>query len=123
MSRRREPVIDRLMRYIETDANGCWLWTSVCYPTGYARLDVDGTSKRAHRLMYEESVGPIPDGLTLDHNCHNADLGCPGGYSCHHRRCVNPAHLEPVTNLENHRRRAGRKGNQTIVRGNARGAA
>lgn len=47
----------------------------------------------AHRVVYEALVGPIPDGLQLDHVCRN-------------RACVNPAHLEPVTALENTRRSA-----------------
>jgi hypothetical protein len=45
----------------------------------------------AHRFAYLEFVGPIPDGLVLDHLCRN-------------KKCVNPDHLEPVTNAENLRR-------------------
>lgn len=40
-------------------------------------------------------------GLDLDHECHNRDLTCPGGPSCLHRRCVNPAHLRPATRQVN----------------------
>lgn len=40
---------------------------------------------------------PIPDDLQIDHLCHTDDPGCLGGNDCPHRRCVNPAHLEPVT--------------------------
>lgn len=56
---------------------------------------------RAHRLSYELYVGPIPEGLQIDHTCHNADESCKGGSSCLHRRCVNPAHLEAVTQFVN----------------------
>ena len=66
----------------------CWRWTAAMYVTGYGLFHVDGKTRRAHRLAYEELVGPIPEGLHLDHLCRN-------------RWCVNPAHLEPVTNREN----------------------
>jgi hypothetical protein len=46
---------------------------------------------RAHRVAYEALIGPIPDGLQLDHLCRN-------------RACVNPLHTEPVTQIENIRR-------------------
>ena len=55
----------------------------------------------AHRWAYEAFIGPIPDGYQLDHLCHTNDAGCPGGPDCGHRRCCNPAHLEPVTASEN----------------------
>jgi hypothetical protein len=55
----------------------------------------------AHRFACELAKGPIPEGLRVDHLCHNQDSTCPGGETCEHRRCVNPAHLEPVTQREN----------------------
>lgn len=68
-------------------SSGCWVYT------GYLN---DGYGyhggKLAHRLSYEELVGPIPEGLEIDHLCRNPP-------------CVNPAHLEPVTRAENIRRR------------------
>ncbi len=84
----------------------CWLWTGGSNGLGYGRFAIrlSGESIRqiyAHRFAYELIVGPIPDGLTLDHLCHNADETCLGGTSCLHRRCVNPAHLEPATSREN----------------------
>ena len=59
---------------------GCWNWQGRMQPTGYGRFG----RPFAHRYYYELLVGPIPEGLQIDHLCRN-------------RGCVNPAHLEPVT--------------------------
>jgi len=86
----------------KTAPGGCWLWTANLDPHGYGRctatLREDGTRRSglAHRWAYEDTHGPIPDELPLDHVCHSNDKACPGGDTCPHRRCVNPAHLEPV---------------------------
>lgn len=62
---------------------------------GYIDLNIDsGRGLRAHRVVYEQVVGPIPDGLVLDHLCRV-------------RCCCNPDHLEPVTHIENIMRGAG----------------
>lgn len=74
---------------VEVTATGCWRWLGHCLSSGYGRVGARGIL--AHRLAYEELVGPIPDGLEIDHLCRN-------------RGCVNPAHLEPVTHVENLRR-------------------
>ena len=55
----------------------------------------------ADRLAYQFVIGPIPEGLTLDHLCHTLDRSCAGGPKCPHRACVNPAHLDPCTRWEN----------------------
>lgn len=68
----------------------CWLWTAG-KTLGYGYCWFTHHHLRAHRAAYELTVGPIPDGLELDHICRN-------------KACVNPVHLEPVTHLENVRR-------------------
>lgn len=69
----------------KVDKSGdCWLWTAAI-DKGYGSFTIRrGEKAKAHRYAYQELVGPIPVGLTLDHLCRN-------------RACVNPAHLEPVT--------------------------
>lgn len=104
----RERVAQRLFGRVEAGPNGCWVWTGGLTNGGYGSLSLyrgGGRVKtsRAHRLSYELVRGAIPSGLTIDHLCHNL-TDCAGGPECIHRRCVNPWHLDPVTNAENQRR-------------------
>ena len=68
----------------------CWVWTRSIVD-GYARLSIGGKECLAHRVTYELSRGAVPTWLTLDHLCRN-------------RACINPAHLEPISQAENTRR-------------------
>lgn len=81
---------DRFWSKVEK-TSGCWEWRGGRKPEGYGVFSTGGRAGgmvRAHRAAYWLLVGPIPEGLFLDHLCRN-----PG--------CVNPAHLEPVTHAEN----------------------
>ncbi len=72
------------------DPFGCWTWMGYVDKNGYAPVKAYGNRVPflAHRLVYEILVGPIPKGLCLDHLCRNPS-------------CVNPEHLDPVTQQTN----------------------
>lgn len=75
----------------------CWLWLGTVMNHGYGQFRIGTSGKNevhhmAHRYAWERVNGPIPEGLTIDHLCEVI-------------LCVNPAHMEPVTNSENARRR------------------
>lgn len=89
----------RFMRRVETLPNGCWEWQGAKMGNGYGQIGVGGKHWAAHRYAYVELIGPIPDGLDLDHLCRN-------------RACCNPKHLEPVTRQENINRSAKNGGAQ-----------
>lgn len=97
----RDDEVARAECHIEKTET-CWLWTGTT-SRGYGCASVSGRMMPAHRWVYSLFRGPIPEGMTLDHECHNRDLSCPGGDSCLHRRCVNPDHMAVRTQRENSR--------------------
>lgn len=110
-----EQMLGRFLRKVDFDAaadEGCWRWTGGVQSRGYPSMGLGprGACRTfsAHRLAHEWWNGPIAEGLTVDHTCHNADRSCPGGPTCRHRRCVNPDHLEAVTSWTNTNRAAQR---------------
>lgn len=89
----RVDVLERIMRKVAKQDDGCWIFTGHLNNKGYGQVNLGQHEGRAlvHRVVYERLVGPIPDGLVPDHLCR-----VPA--------CCNPAHLEPVTHAENVRR-------------------
>lgn len=81
----------------------CWPWDGA-KTIGYGCVNWGGKTEYVHRLVYRQKVGPIPDGLVIDHICHNSAPNCPNNSECQHRGCQNPAHMEMVTRGENRRR-------------------
>lgn len=75
---------------------GCWKWTGSVDGSGYGQARHDARLMRAHRITYLSLIGPLPEGLVLDHLCRNI-------------LCCNPDHLEAVTQAENVRRGHGGK--------------
>lgn len=67
---------------------GCWNWTAALKPNGYGAYWDGYRLRYPHRYSYELASGPIPDGMQIDHTCHN-------------RSCVNPGHLRLATTKQN----------------------
>ena len=108
----KRTILERFWRMVTPEPNsGCWLWLGAGSEDGYGHFHMqDLNLVMAHRAAWMLLVGPIPDGLQLDHLCRV-------------RCCVNPAHLEPVTpkvNLERAWWPKGRGGSEkweTCLRG------
>jgi hypothetical protein len=73
--------------------DGCWLWKSAVARADYGSVQLGLRQYKAHVAVYVEFVGPVPEGMELDHLCMR-------------KPCVNPAHLEAVVHVENVRRAA-----------------
>ncbi len=100
-------VLGRFITLSEADwdvdaATGCWNWKHSLQASGYGQINIGGKPVTAHRAVYEKYRGEIPHGLHIDHLCRN-------------RKCVNPEHLEPVTQRENLRRGATAKLTTSLV--------
>lgn len=84
--------VPSFMKNVRPQRDKCWLWVGRTAHgrdyDDYGILDFDQKPRRAHRVSYTLFVGPIPDGMVLDHLCRR-------------KECVNPAHLEVVTMAEN----------------------
>lgn len=89
-----EPTPDEIKRFMEkvshdkTSSHGCWLWTAHKDEKGYGQFRLRGTTHWAHRVSYALFRRPLIGGFTIEHKCRNPS-------------CVNPWHLELLTNSEN----------------------
>lgn len=81
-------TIETLLRKYVAITESCWIWTGSVGSNGYGQAAWQRKNRRAHRVFYECFKGPIPEGLVLDHLCRV-------------KRCVNPDHLEAVTQRVN----------------------
>ena len=70
--------------FVECPTSGCWLWTRASLKTGYGTFSIKGKTFLAHRKAYEFYIGPIPEGMDIDHKCGL-------------KSCVNPEHLRLAT--------------------------
>jgi HNH endonuclease len=98
-------ILARWNRLITKQQDGCWLVHTTNSSDGYSRWRYKPGSREfyCHVWAYLAFIGPIPDGMTVDHLCHSAAVErgeCEGGVECPHRRCANPDHLELVTMSE-----------------------
>jgi hypothetical protein len=83
------PPVDRIMRRVEVQPNGCWIRRGYKMPNGYDAINVGGKTRYSHVVMYEHKYGPVPTGKELDH------------FFCDNRGCCNPDHVRPATHKEN----------------------
>lgn len=122
-----ESIYERFWAKVDVrDPSECWPWVGcISTKSNYGRFGagwVLGGPQTwiAPRVAYVLAIGTIPTGAEIDHVCHTRDKSCVTGGSCPHRRCVNPAHLEPVTHLENALRREVRRDRTTFSCGHPR---
>lgn len=84
----KETLKEKVMRNFTVNEAGCWIWSMGISFYGYGQIKWKREQKPAHRASWEVLRGPIPAGLQIDHLCRN-------------RACINPDHLEPVTQRVN----------------------
>ena len=90
----RMAVLDKVLRRVKVDENGCWVWQGPCSGNGrgggYPRMSLRGHTVAVHRAIYTHFFGYVPRQKQIHHKCNN-------------RLCCNPEHLEMTTHLKNQR--------------------
>lgn len=100
-----EAFLERVFARCVRTEQGCLIWQRcITKKTGYSRIGYRGDVWLGHRLVYALAVRALKPDEHVDHRCHNADTSCTGGRTCAHRRCLEPSHLEAVSQPENNRR-------------------
>ena len=84
----RKTLVMEAAGRIRTAGDECVLWAGCVHKSGYGSAWSRGRCQLAHRVLYELAIGPIPPGMTLDHECFTP-------------LCVNPRHLVPATRSTN----------------------
>lgn len=104
MSRRKAQSVDHAFQLYAQPEGECIVWTGSTR-AGYGRVSTPQGRRQAHRVSYERSVGPVPEGMEIDHICFN-------------KACIKPQHLRPVTRKQNMEHKPGAYANsQSGVRG------
>lgn len=102
--RRRLTELERYLSFVDQRGpDDCWPWLASRSKQNYgyfAQGDKKGQVP-AHRYGFGNLKRPLEPGETVDHTCHNRDPDCPGGDTCEHRACQNPAHWEAVSHSVN----------------------
>lgn len=86
--------------------DSCWLFTGARTGWGYGNFYMGHRYYGAHKAAYLLFVGPVPEGMEVDHLCH-VRTDCAGGIECPHRACANPSHLALATHRNNDLRGCG----------------
>lgn len=96
--------MDRFWQKV-TQSGECWNWDASKNPKGYGIFRYQGSTRLAHRVSYELTYGPIPDGAEVDHTCWN-------------RSCVRPEHMRLTSRRANTQNRSGaRSASKSGIRG------
>jgi len=101
--RARSKVNNLMSNTMPITETGCMIWMGAVITGGYGILNVNGKTKKAHRVAYEQNVGEINDGMCVCHKCDTPS-------------CINPEHLF-LSNQAGNIKDMDTKGRRCVVRG------